>query len=140
MSSPPLTSREYAYFTITGPSTHEAVTEKLGIEPSKAWNAGEPNPRTGRPQAKMRWSLSSGHDDTEPLQCHIESLLSWLTRCSEGLRSLWVDHDLTIVCVSYYPEHSNGAYLDRETIRRLAMLGIALDLDFYQVGDHGHEV
>lgn len=36
MTSPPLTTREYAYLHITGPGTHEEVTSIVGINPTEA--------------------------------------------------------------------------------------------------------
>jgi len=87
----------------------------------------------------MAWYLRSGLDDTEELSAHIDSLLLALGPRAEALRSLWVDYTLTMQCVGYFPETGHGAHFDREVLRRLADLGLALDLDFYHVPDHGHE-
>ena len=78
MTSSPLTNREYAYFHISGPGTHEHVTAVLGITPSKAWNIGDINPQNGRPCKFMSWRLSSGVDDTQPLYEHIQNLFLYL--------------------------------------------------------------
>ena len=139
MTSPPLTTREYAYFHVTGPGTHQQVTERLGLEPSEAWNVGDEGPR-GRVRPSMSWRLSSGLDDREPLDRHIQSLLLILGRKAEALRKLWVDYDLTLQCVGYFPPSGHGAHFNREQIRQAAQLGLAIDLDFYYVDDHEHEV
>lgn len=51
MTSPPLTRRQYAYLRITGPGTHESITETLALRPTEAWNVGDENPGNGRPQS-----------------------------------------------------------------------------------------
>lgn len=138
MSSPPLTNREYAYFSVSGPGKHEFVTEQLGLQPSQCWAVGDPRPRVGVYQT-MGWRLDSGHDDTVPLEHHIESLLLTLETRTETIRQLSVDYDLTIQCVGYYPASGHGAHLNRDIVRRAAKLGIAFDLDFYFVDDYGHD-
>ena len=122
MSSPPLTTREYAYFHITGPGTHQQVTERLGLEPSEAWNIGDEGPR-GQARRFMSWRLSSGLDDKEPLERHIQSLLLLLGRKAEALRTLWIEYDLTLQCVGYFPASGHGVHFDREQLRQAAQLG-----------------
>lgn len=140
MTSPPLTHREYAYIHVTGPGTHEEVTALLGIKPSAAWNAGDITPRTGKPRKRMGWCRSSGLDDTRPLAEHIRALLTWVQPKASDLRLLWVGHDLTLQCVGYFPPSGHGMHFDREQVRQAAQLGLALDLDFYYLDDHGHDV
>src|SRR5437870_10942160 len=113
VTSPPLTRREYAYFKVAGPGTHETVTQALGMTPSECGNVGDPYPRTGRPRRFMAWYLRSGLDDTEELSAHIDSLLLALGPRAEALRSLWVDYTLTMQCVGYFPETGHGAHFDR---------------------------
>lgn len=140
MTSPPLTARVYAYIHITGPGTHENVTEVLGIKPSEAWNVGDINSRNGKARTWMSWRLSSGLDDTQALDQHIENLFLRLNTKANALRVLWIDYELTLQCVGYFPATGHGAHFNREQIRRAAQLGLAVDLDFYYVEDYGHEV
>jgi hypothetical protein len=140
MTSPPLTTREFAYFHVTGPGTHEDVTALLGLRPSEAWNVGDTNPRNGMLRKSMSWRMSSGLDDTSPLTEHIAALLLWLLPKASDLRQLWVEHDLTLQCVGYFPPSGHGMHFDREQVRKAAQLGLALDLDFYYVDDHEHEI
>lgn len=69
---------------------------------------------------RMRWELHSGLDDAHPLREHIESLLVVLGTRERSLRARWVDYDLILQCVGYYPPMSHGAHFDH---RRL--IGIA---------------
>ena len=140
MTSPPLTRREYAYLRITGPGSHETVTTTLGLQPSEAWNVGDLNPRNGKPRTFISWRLSSGLEDTSPLDQHVDAIFLMLHVKAEGLRKLWVDYDLQLQCVGYYPASGHGAHFDREKVWQAAQLGLAFDLDFYFVDDFEHEV
>jgi hypothetical protein len=46
LTSPPLTTREYAYFSVKGEGNSQFVTSVLKIEPTNHWSQGEINPRT----------------------------------------------------------------------------------------------
>jgi len=138
MSSPSLTNREYAYFRVTGPGRHEVITEKLSLAPAETWSEGDTRPRGGTYQF-MHWTLSSGHDDKELLERHIESLLAILGTRSQALRELSVDFELTIQCVGYYPTSGHGAHLGRDVVRTAAQFGLSFDFDFYYVGDSDHD-
>lgn len=140
MTSPPLTNREYAYLHITGPGSHAHVTEIIGLRPSEAWNVGDINSRNGKPRNFMSWRFSSGLEDTQPLDAHIENLLLQLKNKAEAIRSLWVEYDLTLQCVGYFPPSGHGMHFNRERIRQAAQLGLSLDLDFYYVDDYEHDV
>jgi hypothetical protein len=140
MTSPPLTDRQYAYFRVTGPGTHEEVTANLGLEPSEAWNAGDINPRNGKPRKSMYWEKRSGLDDKQPIDEQLKTLFLYLGSRSEALRSLWVEYDLTLQCVGHFPPSGHGLHFTREQVRQAAQLGLAIDLDFYFLDDYGHEI
>jgi hypothetical protein len=84
--------------------------------------------------------MSSGLDDTRPLAEHVGALLNWLQPRTLDLRQLWVEHDLTLACVGYFPPSGHGMHFDREQVRKAAQLGLALDLDFYYVDDHERDI
>ena len=88
----------------------------------------------------MSWRMSSGLDDTSLLAEHIAALLHRLLPKASDIRKLWVDYDLTLQCVGYFPPSGHGMHFDREQVRQAAQLGLALDLDFYYVDDHEHEI
>lgn len=140
MSSPPLTTREFAYLAVLGDGTHQEVTEILGIEPSLAWNAGEPSERTGRIQKGMLWQKDSGLDDKEELSNHIDAIFFMLGLRHKEVKELFFrGYDPYIQCVGYYPCSGHGKHLSRDIIRQAGQLNLAIDLDFYQISDHGHD-
>src|SRR4030095_1487216 len=119
MASPPLTTREYAYFSVTGQGDHGKITERLGIEPSQAWSEGDPRPRGGT-YPFARWRLDSDLSDTEPLEKHISALLVRLETCPAAVRSLAPDYSGTIQCVGYYPASGHGVHIDHRWVRAAA--------------------
>ena len=137
---PSLTPREFAYLSVTGPGAHETITEQLGLEPTEAWNVGDINPRTGPARKFMSWRLKSGLDDTRSVDEHIKSLLLAIGHKTAEIRRLWVDYDLQLQCVGFYPPSSgSGMHFDREVVRQAAQLGLAIDCDHYFVADHDHD-
>lgn len=52
------------------------------------------------------------------------------------LRQLWIEYDLTLHCVGYFPTSGHGILFTREQIREAAQLGLAFDLDFYYIDDY----
>ena len=105
----PLTNREYAYLFVSGGKNHESVSSALALAPSEAWNVGDTDPRRGRARKNVGWRLDSGLDDKQPLEQHIQSLLTVLSTRREALRELWEEWDLIIQCVGYYPAAGHGA-------------------------------
>jgi hypothetical protein len=138
MASPPLTRREYAYFSVAGQGNHDKITERLGIEPSQAWSEGDIR-RSGGTYPCARWRFDSGLPDTEPLEKHISALLDRLQACPAAVRSLAPDYSGTIQCVGYYPATGHGVHIDHRLVKSAAHLGLQFDLDFYFLSEHGHD-
>jgi hypothetical protein len=140
LASPPLTSREYAYFSVTGEGSSEAVTSILKIEPTNQWSQGELNPRNNQPRKFMRWNLESGLDDTHPISAHIEKLLEILEPYQSELSELSKHYEVYIQCAGYFPCSGHGLNVSRNLIEKLYNLSLSLDYDFYFVEDYGHDL
>ena len=140
MTSPPLTTREYAYFKIVGKGDHSVVTQKLGIEPTNEWSEGDLNPRNNMPRKFMHWQFESGFDDTHPIEEHLNKLFAVLEPLKSSLLELNQNYDLYLQCVGYFPPSGHGIHLDHQMVVKAAELGLAFDLDFYYVSDHGHDL
>ncbi len=70
-------------------------------------------------------------DDKQPLEQHIQILLTILSTRREAMRELWDECDLILQCVGYYPATGHGAHFNREIVRQRSRLGLAVDLDLY---------
>ena len=140
MTSPPLTTREYAYFSVKGEGNSQFVTSVLKIEPTNQWSQGEINPRNNRPRKFMGWNLESGLDDTHPIEEHIEKLFEILEPLKNELAELSKSHEVYIQCAGYFPQSGHGLNVSRSLISKLHMLSLSLDYDFYFVEDYGHDL
>ena len=140
MASPPLTNREYAYFTVRGKGSHLFVSKKLGVESTNEWSEGDINPHNNRSRRFMAWNLESGLDDTHPIEEHIEKILILIEPLKDKLDELTQGYDLTIQCVGYFAGTGHGLHLNRETIKRISGLSVAIDYDYYFIDDHGHDL
>lgn len=140
MASPPLTNREYAYFRVTGEGDCSVVSEKLKISPTNQWSEGDISPRTEKPYKFMSWQLESGLDDTRPLDEHINKLFAILEPFEKELNELGHKYDLCIQGVGYFPPSGHGIHLDKNMIQKSANLGVSVDMDFYYIGDNGHDL
>jgi hypothetical protein len=140
LASPPLTTREYAYFKVFGEGSCEPVTSMLNIKPSQCWSEGDLDSRRNKPRRSMFWALESGLDDREPIENHISKLLDVLEAKSNELVKLKDKYEILIQCVGYFPTSEHGFHLPASTLSILANLKLAIDYDFYFVSDYEHEL
>lgn len=140
LASPPLTNREYAYFSVKGNGDSQFVTSVLKIEPTNQWSQGEINPRNNRPRKFMGWNLKSGLDDTHPIKEHIEKLLEVLEPFEKELANLSKNYEVYIQCAGYFPSSGHGLNVGRDLIEKLYRLSLSIDYDFYFVEDFGHDL
>ena len=140
MASPPLTNREYAYFTVRGTGSHLFVSSKLGVESTNEWSEGDIDSRNNRPRRFMAWNLESGLDDTHPIEEHIEKILNLIEPLKNKLDELSQMYELTIQCVGYFAGTGHGLHLDRDSIARISKLPVAIDYDYYFIDDNGHDL
>jgi hypothetical protein len=113
--------------------TAAAVTRRLGIQPTRALEAGDPvSSRSARTRDSSAWLLSSGpgiEDDTE-LTEHLHRLLATIEPVTDLLWELVHEgYEANWFCyiASHATEHA--AELDRPTLQRLLALPGDLWLD-----------
>jgi hypothetical protein len=123
----------YAYFRVAAPDLPlSEITLALGIEPTEAWQRGDPgkyNP--SRPDSG--WCLHSplSREETN-LAAHIEALLPLLRQRQPAIRTLSEKFKTFLVCVGKFDgAASSGLFLSRESVALLAALGVAFDADLY---------
>lgn len=100
------------------------------MSPSEAWSEGDAR-RWGGTYPCARWRLDSGLNNTEPLEKHIEALLTRLDASPAAVRALAPDYKTTIQCVGYYPAKEHGVSISQGAVQVAAHLGLNFDLDFY---------
>jgi hypothetical protein len=109
----------------------------LGIQPSSAYEVGDPIRRTGRTFDSSRWFLDSASDIEEGVEL-ADSLTRLLDRVEEARSGLWQlegeGYWVNWLCFvgSHALEHNVD--LDRELLRRLLACPGELWLDVYEAG------
>ncbi|MEO0982814.1 MAG: DUF4279 domain-containing protein [Pseudomonadota bacterium] len=137
----PETDRQYAYFALTGVADTTDIDDVLGLKAFDQWNVGEAFEKRGRMMRRRSsfWRLSSGLADTQPLEKHIEALLSLLEPKQEALLKLSTSFDARLSCVSYHYQ-SFGFDLPFDIQRRATSLGVRLSFAAYSFGDIHEEI
>lgn len=141
MSSPPVTNREYAYFQAVGLFDPADISKAIGIEPCECWSVGDAFERRGHKfrRRDSKWRLESGLDDTEPLDRHVDTLLTRLAPHRMGVLEAAAMAKLQIVVVGYYFQ-SFSWELDFHHQQLATALNIGFWFDTYSCGDHHEEM
>jgi hypothetical protein len=122
----------YAYFWVTGFDCSIAeITQQMGIEPTRAWNKGDPGTYK-RQMAFSGWDLYSPSPRGDKfIHEQLEALLPVLEERAAAVHSIAAKYDAGINCVGYFENYSPGFHLSKETVSRVAALGLSVDFDLY---------
>jgi len=115
--------------------TANEVTQAIGLQPSKSWNAGERRPGTVIVESESVWIREH---ELPPHQKCLE-----VDECIESLLCLLEDHRVAIVAISEKNdawiscvircESPPGLFFKSGLIERIAALGLGLDFDMYLI-------
>jgi hypothetical protein len=114
----------------------DAVTRKLGVEPSGSQIKGHPSSdRHGRVYIPEigGWFLSTkGHVVSRDVRRHLEWLLDRLAGCEHALKSFQDNaYRMEVSCYWLSAEGQGGPILSPDIMRRLGGLGLAVGFDIY---------
>ena len=111
------------------------VTSMLGLQPTKAWNVGDPLPgRPDRARTHSRWEIASPLPTSAALEDQLDALLDYLEAHREAVTRAREQFGVGILC-AVYTEHPNpGLHLTEATLSRLSSLGLSFDFDLYCLG------
>ena len=126
----------YAYFWTTGfECSIGDITKCMGLEPTRAWNKGDP----GRYKNEMSfsgWDLYSPMPrGDKAIDEQLEALLPVLEQRAAAIHDIAKKYQAGISCVGYFNNFSPGFHLSRETVSRIAALGLSVDFDLYCSND-----
>ena len=109
------------------------VSAMMGMQPTKAWVKGErflPKYPDAR-RTHSRWVLSSGLDKTEPLEAHLEAILTRLEPMRAQIEQVAKRFPVEIRVAQYLHEVNPQFGLEADVLRRFANLGLAIQFDQY---------
>jgi hypothetical protein len=115
------------------PEQMEAV---IGIPPTRSHKIGEPRSmRTnGGVYDRHYYSIQSTISDTEPLDKHIEQILSMLERRVDRVKQLASGASFSLFCGFSSGNGQGGFVLSPLLLSRVAELGLEMVLDLYPPG------
>lgn len=114
------------------PAQPSAVTELLGVEPTRAWGKGDRDP--AHPTARRTfstWELRSPVERTAPFEDQLDALLPLLEARADQIRAAKERWSASVACAAYFYKVNPGFSLSEAHLARLTALGLGLDLDLY---------
>lgn len=107
----------------------EAITQTLGISPSKTHRVGDPSRlKTRGPAVDDRWSLKSPLDAEEPMDAHLRWLAQQLEPHYEYIKTLGAVADVYIYCGFTSDSFQPSFSLSPEALAIFADLGVQMRL------------
>lgn len=115
----------------------DQITEALGLQPSETWRRGDAWERGPRPRPENGWVLATPYGATWDAVDPLRQMLEWIEPSRTSLAELIAGGSAEgrLSIVGYQRDRGPSIYLDSDVVRRIARLGIALNVDFYVVGD-----
>lgn len=113
---------------------HQNVTEMLGVNPTDAWNPGEPHAIGNKGKTKVsdfgKWILDSSRD-RDPINKKISGLLERCTDNLDNWRKLAEKYKIYILIVGHLENWNRGIDFDLQVLKMLVERNIELSLDIY---------
>jgi hypothetical protein len=135
------TNKAYAYLSIDEFSCPvDEITKRIGLQPTKSWQAGEIVPPVPAPPKFNAWQLRSRIATSGQVERHVLDVLDQIRGREADLRDLAQKYVVRMQCVGYYKDYNPGFRLEPEIVRRLAECGMVVDLDAYYLINDAEEM
>ena len=121
----------FVYFMLTGKDFNpEAITDKLGIAPTKTFRAGELIQAKASPRWQQNgWLLESSLHKSAELEEHIKSICEKLQPGWNTLRELGQVCEAVFDCAVYVYEYVPALCLEKNIVKKVAELNARIVLD-----------
>jgi hypothetical protein len=115
----------------------DEFSNRLRLEPTKAWRAGDPKRLSKLPQKDNRWILRLPARPAVEFTDLIEELLLQLDPCKAEVLALAQDSRISarLSCVGFVTTIVPAVYLENELLARVSALGVDLDVDLFLLPD-----
>jgi len=122
----------YAYFRVEADVLPlEEITEAFGLQPTEWWRKGDVG-QYAKQRPDSGWCLHSPLPRTNlRIDEHVEALLPLLEEHARIVCELGERFDTYVECVGRFSKSSPEFFLSKAVIRRLGLLGLALDCDLH---------
>ncbi|HQO58998.1 MAG TPA: DUF4279 domain-containing protein [Candidatus Omnitrophota bacterium] len=122
-----------AFVAISDSLSPDMIERIIGWPPTRSHKIGDPiSSRSGATLRKQHYySIQSMSDSTEPMEKHIDEIITPLEQKLENLKRLQGNADLCLFCGFSSGNGQGGFSLSPEMLARLSRLGLELVLDLY---------
>jgi len=113
------------------------IIDKLGIEPSRSFEKGEPlskrNPQKSKLRERSIWVLESDLEDEDYLGEHIDDLVSIIESKITNFEELVSDCEIRISCGFFAkdPDDKSAIFLDSSLLKRLTKIPLDIEIFLY---------
>lgn len=115
----------------------DAITQQIGIKPTRTGKKGEPIPRlkSGKLYQTNIWEFAPQKDFPDELECKLNFLLDQLENVATRISSI-SQQCKVYICIGYHGYSSQmwGWHLDTHTMSRILSLSADVDFDLYASG------
>jgi Domain of unknown function (DUF4279) len=124
------------YLVIMGFEQHpDVITMDLGVKPSQTWLKGDRVEDSQITRKFNGWELESGLDKAQSAQAHLQGLMRIVSTNRDQFRHICSKYDGQVSCAIFASssgeENFVPFYLDRESIRLCAEVGLEINCEFY---------
>jgi hypothetical protein len=120
--------QNWPHFVLSGDFDPDAITARLGIEPTRSLKAGVMDPETGRSRNTSYWVLGCGDQDAGcDMQDQVIYMLSQLDSCKAEVAALCDEYRGEFNLFACLDGNIPGFWLDAYTLRKLAQLNVDMD-------------
>jgi Domain of unknown function (DUF4279) len=113
----------------------DEISDRLGLQPTKSWRAGDTETHSKVPHKDGRWILRLPPRPAVDFTDLVEELLVQLDPCKAEVAGLARDSGFSarLSCVGYMTTIVPAVYFENELLVRIAGLGLALNVDLFQL-------
>jgi hypothetical protein len=120
---------------LSSDTSPDEISERLGLQPTKSWRAGETELHSTSPHKDSRWILRLAARPAVDFTDLVEELLLQLDPCKAEVAALAQDSRFSarLSCIGYMTTIVPAVYFENQLLRRVAELGLDLNVDIFLV-------
>jgi hypothetical protein len=123
--------KNWPHFVLSGEFDPDAITARLGIEPTATLMAGTLNAETCRPIKASYWVLACGDEEAGcDVQDQVVYMLSQLNSCKTEIAALCEEYRGDLNLFACLDGTIPGFWLDAPTLKKLAQLNVDVDCQY----------
>ena len=120
----------YAYISINGKEDVSLVSIALNLEPTDAWNVGDKR-KNGSIYDFSHWEYRLPEFEQEFMDESLRKVVEFIEAKKLKFNLIPDGFKAFISCAGFHEQRSQGFHLSADLIKKLGLIGIAVDFDLY---------